>query len=204
MRSLLVGLVAGVLLLTTACGSDAESDAAASPSPSAEASSSPERQYFGDAESSAINDTALPAQDALTKAHGSMARCDRAAESGGYPAWRRCWHRVLDPAEQGIADSSEVLDELAGRPLPPRCVAALTATSKLLAAHARTVGALTEGIDSNRRGVQQRAINRLQRVLEDAHGTFGKRFGGMTPLCYSPEDLKSIEAEPSQAPTESP
>jgi hypothetical protein len=204
MRSLLVGLVAGLLLATNACGSEGESGAVASPSPSAQDSSSPARHYFGEAESSAINDTALPAQDALTKAHGSMARCDRAAESGGYPAWRRCWHRVLDPAEQGIVDSTEVLGELADKPLPPRCVAALEGAAKVLQGHARTVAAVTAGIDSPRRGEQTRALNRLQRVMEDAHQTFGKRFRGMTPLCYSPEDLKSIEADPSQVPSESP
>ncbi|HET7350278.1 MAG TPA: hypothetical protein VFJ28_05025 [Marmoricola sp.] len=208
MKSVLVGLVAGVLLLTTAgCGSDGESDAgsaATSPSASAKASSSPAPTYFGDAESSAINDTALPAQDAITKAHGAMARCDRVGSSDGYPAWRRCWHRLLDPAEKGLVDSSGVLTELAGKPLPPRCVAALEAAAKALQGHARTVAAVMAGIDSPRLGAQTRAVNRMRRVLEEAHGAFGKRFGGLTPLCYSPEDLKSIEAEPSQVPSESP
>lgn len=209
MRSVLVAMVAGVVLLTTAgCGSEGKSDtqsaAAASRSASPKPSSSPAPKYFVEADSAAINETALPAQAAISKAHGSAARCDRVGSTKGYPAWRRCWHRLLDPAEKGLVDSAGVLTGLADKELPPRCVAALEDAAKALEGRARTVGAVLAGIDSPGRGAQTRAVNRMLRVLEDAHATFGKRLRGLTPLCYSPEDLKSIEAQPSQVPSQSP
>jgi hypothetical protein len=208
MRSVLVAMVAGVVLLTTAgCGSDGETDtksATASPSASPKASSSPAQKFFVEADSAAINETALPAQAAISKAYGAAARCDRVGSTKGYPAWRRCWHRLLDPAEKGLVDSAGVLTGLADKELPPRCVAALEDAAKALEGRARTVGAVMAGIDSPGRGAQTRAVNRMLRVLEDAHATFGKRLRGLTPLCYSPEDLKSIEAQPSQVPSQSP
>lgn len=208
MRSVLVAMVAGVVLLTAAgCGSDGETgtrSAAASPSDSATTSSSPSPTYFGEADSSAINETALPAQDAISKAYSAAARCDRVGSTKGYPAWRRCWHRLLDPAEKGLVDSSGVLTGLAAKELPPRCVAGLKSAAIALEGRARSVAVVMDGIDSPRRGAQTRAVNRMLRVLEDAHATFGKRLRGLTPLCYSPEDLKSIEAQPSQVPRQSP
>lgn len=198
MRSGLAAVAAAVALVgTAACGADGESAAS---SPSASPSSSQERTYFGNADSSAINETALPAQDALNKANESMQRCDRAADRGGYPAWRRCWHGTLDRAEQGVAQSAEVLERLARKDLPPRCVAELEATAEVLAEQARAVAGLTAGIDSPRRAAQTRALNQMQDVLATAHRTFAEKFQGLTPLCYSPEDLKSIDATPSQSP----
>ena len=94
MVRLAVGTIVALLLLS-GCGG--ESDSAAQPKAS-EKSSTPKVAYFVKDDTDAINLATATAIEAGSTAvdKKNIAACNQAS-SKGYPAWRACWHALLDP-----------------------------------------------------------------------------------------------------------
>ena len=202
-----------LLVLVSGCGldsgsesgSDSGSDSGAGKSSAEEepeASASAEPGFFLRADSDAINKTAATAQQALATAYTQRAqkRCN-ARVSEGYPAWRMCWHQALDPVEQGLTALSTEMERLAGKDFPEKCVEQLTSAAATFEGMRGKVGALLTGIDSDERASQVRAMKTYNADLLAVGRGFSPTFRSLTRVCYSPDDLASINASPSPSPS---
>jgi hypothetical protein len=197
-----------VVVLVSWCGSG--SDSADSPTGSSaektpESGATQEQTYFERADSDAINRVAATAQKALATAYASKTqkKCN-AAGSQGYAAWRACWHQALDPVERSLDGLAQEMQRLAGQDLPEKCVAELKTASATFADMGRKVARLTTGIDSDQRASQKRAMNSYDRDLLAIGNGFAPTFRSLTQVCYSPDDLASINASPSPSAGASP
>jgi len=195
-----------LVVLASGCGSDSGSedgdDESTGGSAETEAPADAGATYFERADSDAINSTAATAQQALAKAYTqrTQKRCN-AAVSEGYPAWRMCWHQALDPVEQGLVGLSTEMERLAGQEFQDKCVEQLTSAAATFEEMRTSIGGLLTRIDSDERASQQRAMNTYNRELLAVGRGFAPTFRSLTKVCYSPEDLASINASPSPSPT---
>jgi len=198
----LLAAVACAALLASGCGSggDASSGSSASASPSPTAT--PSAAYFVKADTAAINEAAHAAQAAGTKATArpSMNRCDRAGAKG-YAAWRACWHGLLDPYQHSLEGLSTTLEALTGHDVPHACKTQLGHASDTFAGRADEVAGLTKGIDSDTRAQQVKAMHDYEKTLTAISYGYTKPFQALTQVCYSPQDLASINASPSGSPS---
>jgi hypothetical protein len=205
MRLLLAAALVGAFL--TGCGAEASDDAPASgrrsPSPSPTSASASPATYFVRADTAAINKVAAAAQKSGGKALDakSQTRCNRAGTRQGYPAWRRCWHGLLDPFKASLTSLGGQLTTLSARPFPEKCRTGLTTAASQFTSLAHRIDPLTRGIDSEKRPEQVRAMRTYDSTLNAIGKDFSAPFAPLTQVCYSPEDLASINASPSASPS---
>ncbi len=211
-RFVVAGLVLG-LLLASGCGADdgssaSEAGAESTAESTTESGSStspgatPGATYFVEADTTAINAAAEPVRAAGVRAQApaQLARCDR-ARSKGYPQWRACFHGLLDPLQQGLQALAAQLNTLAARDFPPDCVRSLGAGADIYAGFGADVQGLLAGIDSDRRPAQARSMRTYSATLARFGEGYAAPFQALTRVCYSPEDLASIDAQPSASPS---
>jgi hypothetical protein len=184
------------VVLLAACGS---SDAASKKS-EPDTSASPAATYFVQADTDAINKAAAPAQAAGTKAVSDtgIAGCNKLE---AYPAWRKCWHSLLDPFSRGLTRLAATFTTLAANDLPEDCVTELEGAAETFGGFAGRVDGLLAGFDSDERSAQAKAAKRYGKTVQSIIDGFAKPFQDMTQVCYSPQDLESINASPSPSPT---
>ncbi|WP_445255692.1 hypothetical protein [Nocardioides aurantiacus] len=208
-------LVVLTLALAGCGGGDGRAGASGDGSPSASPSSgSPSpttsETYFAEADTDAVNTVTARAQrsGARTLAPKQMARCDRVGEQQGYPAWRRCWHGLLDPFVRDLGAVAGTLGTMSGQELPAGCTRELRAGKQRFTRSGDRVEGLLTGIDAEERAAQERAMGSYQRVLRQVGEGFTPYFQQLTRACYSPSDLASIdaaaEASASSSPSPSP
>lgn len=210
-RYIVTGLAFG-LLLASGCGADAGSSTAESSAesttgsaPSTSPDATPGATYFVEADTRAINEAAEPVRAALVRAQAAapLARCDR-TRSKGYPAWRACFHGLLDPLHESLQALAAQLNTLAARDFPADCVRSLSEAADTYAGFGGEVKDLLTGIDSDRRPAQARAMRTYSASLARMGEGYTKPFQALTRVCYSPEDLASIDAQPSNEPSPAP
>jgi hypothetical protein len=200
-----------VLVILTGCGSSPdEPGEPASPTASPRSSTSPSggsseqsgTGYFTNAESGAINAVARAAQAAATRATAaaSETRCNKLA-SKTYPAWRACWHGLLDPYAQRLRAVGRELGILQSGSFPSGCVTALKSAQAVFQSYARRVAGLLAGIDSAKRGAQVRALDRYTATIKAIEGGYQKPFTSVTDACYSPQQLEKLRTSQSPSPT---
>ena len=190
-------LVACVTLVLCGCGSSSSSDGDAK-EPSGPKTS--DASYFVTADTEALNKAAATAQSAGTRARAvrNIKACN---DIDAYPAWRNCWHGLLDPYAKALTDLGGEFTSLAKGDFPAACVAELEKGGDTFSGYAGQVSDLLVGIDSNERGAQVRATKAYQKTLDGIATGFAKPFQDITQACYSPEDLASINASPSASPS---
>lgn len=184
------------------------SSAAASPEPSASASDEAvgeDQVFFVRKDTAAINQVVARAQESGTtaQARDRLARCNQARDRG-YAAWRACWHDLLDPYRRTLSAVAQQLGEIAAQDLPAACSEQLRAGERRFTGFERRVGGLVAGIDSEERAAQVRAMGAYDRELRAVGAGFAPVFQDLTKVCYSPQELASIDAESSGSPTASP
>ena len=195
MRPAPSALVLCAVLLLGACGSGDSSSGKSDTDKSA----SPSAGYFTLDDTAAINEVAAPAQAAGAKAiaPARMAACNK---SDGYPAWRACWHGLLDPFARGLGSLSETFKSLAAKDLPEDCVTQLETAAETVSGFAGRVEGLLRGIDSDNAAAQAKTAKKYGATVSGIQAGFAKPFQEMTQVCYSPKDLASINASPSAKP----
>ncbi len=186
------------LLSATGCGSDAGSAEPRTSARSASPASTPEAVFFAESDSTAINEAAAPVQSSMVRAQApaQLAKCNR-TRSKGYPAWRACFHGLLDPLQQSLQALAAQLNTLAARDFPPDCVRSLGEAADTLAGFGGRVEVVLAGIDSDRRPAQARAMRTYSSTLARMGEGYVKPFQALTRVCYSPQDLESIDAQPT-------
>ena len=182
----------GVLLVLCGCGSGSASDGEPK-KPSR--SETPSASYFVIEDTAGLNQAAATAQTAGTRAR-AVRNLEACNKIDAYPAWRRCWHGLLDPFAKGLTDLGGEFTSLATGTFPASCVAELEKGAQTFAGFAREVDALLAGIDSSDRRAQVKATRAYQGSLDGIGEGFNKPFQDITQVCYSPEDLASINASP--------
>jgi len=120
------------------------------------------------------------------------------------PAWRKCWHGLLDPYAKGLTHLGGEFTSLATGTFPAACVAELEKGAQTFAGFTRQVDALLAGIDSSDRRAQVKATRAYQGTVDGIAEGFTKPFQDITQACYSPEDLASINASPEPSPEPGP
>jgi hypothetical protein len=199
------------VLSLAACGSGEAAPDSSEPSksttgstgPKAETTTSPAASYFAQADSDAINKAAAPAQAAGTKAASApaIAKCGRIRE---YPAWRACWHALLDPFATRLTQLAGTLRSRTAGDRPSGCVAKVNGASEVFTGFEGRVEGLLAGFDSDDRAAQTKAVRQYRKTVQKILTGFAKPFQDVTQACYSPEDLASINASPSPGPSPSP
>lgn len=188
-------------LVLYGCGSDASSTADAAPSKPSRSSSpeAAEATFFGAEDSAVINKDAAAVQDASANARTStsISRCNKV---GAYPAWRACWHRLLDPVAKGHAGLAETFTTMAKRDFPPECIAQLRRSRQTFAGFGKQIDRLLSGIDSDDRSRQVKAMKAYVSTLDGISKAYLKPFQSLTQVCYSPQDLASINSSPTPSP----
>jgi hypothetical protein len=186
-----------VALVLSGCGGDSGSDK--SGTPSAEERKARDASYFATAETRAINTAAAAAQTAGAKAASTAhtAACSKIKE---YAAWRTCWHGLLDPFFSGLAGLSGVFRSLSTRNFPEDCAIQIKRAAQTFTAFAGRVDALLGGIDSDQRAAQVKAARSYQATVDGITEGYNEPFRNLTQVCYSPEDLASINASPTPRP----
>ena len=202
-----------VLVLLSGCGTTSGGGARSS-SQSSSQSSSPSvagnpsstegsgATYFTNTESDAINAVARPAQAAATRAltAANESRCNRLG-SKGYAVWRACWHALLDPYAQGLRAIAAELGTLQVGEFPAGCLDGLKAADSTFRGFAQRVDRLLAGFDSNKRAAQVKAINGYTSTIRTIETGYSKPFQAVTRVCYSPEQLKKLDASTSASPS---
>jgi hypothetical protein len=210
MHRALIVLAATATLLMSGCGesashpdsTSASADApGTAPSSASSTAADEDTLYFGKADSDAINVVVRQAQTAARRATTTRneERCNASADRG-YSAWRACWHGLLDPYAKRLLAVGDEFDSLATRDYPATCVTSLTLARQVFGDFARRVQGLLAGIDSSERAAQVRATKAYNRTLSAIEKGYLKPFQVVTRDCYSPEDLKKINASASAAP----
>ena len=196
------------LIVLSACGStsgdkekSSSTTSSASASPSGSSGGASSATYFTNAESDAINAVARPAQAAATRATaaGNERRCNKLA-SKSYPAWRTCWHGLLDPYAQKLKAIGGEFRILQVGTFPSACVAALKGADGVFQGFAQRVGGLLAGIDSPKRSAQVKALNSYTRTIRAVEAGYQKPFNSVTEVCYSPQQLKKLRSSPTPSP----
>lgn len=183
---------AGLLLFLCGCGSGSTSGAEPR-EPSV--SKTPSASYFVTEDTDGLNQAAATAQAAGTRAR-AVRNLEACNKIDAYPAWRKCWHRLLDPFAKGLTDLGGEFTSLAAGTFPPACVAELEKGTHTFNGVAGQVEALLAGIDSSNRRAQVKATRAYQRTVDSIAEGFTTPFQDITQVCYSPEDLASINASP--------
>ena len=168
----------------------------ADPTSSPQPSATVEAAYLVRADTAKINRVARVAQDAGQRAGTERvtARCNR---FDAYPAWRACWHDVLDPYRTSLAALGTTMTAFEDRGFPEDCVTELRRAGATYAGLSGQVGGLLRGIDSPSRAAQTKAIRGYWRTLGRVGRRFSAPFRPVTQVCYSPRDLASINASPT-------
>jgi hypothetical protein len=184
------------LLLLAGCGG--ESDSAAQPKAS-EKSSTPKAAYFVKDDTDAVNLATTTAIEAGSTAvdKKNIAACNQAS-SKGYPAWRACWHALLDPLKSSLAGVQAQLARLSTKEnRPEACATELNAAARTFGGFATMVDGLTHGIDSDKRADQLKTGKTYVTTIRRIGDGYAKPFQALTKFCYSPSDLKKIQASPT-------
>ena len=184
------------LLLLSGCGG--ESDSAAQPKAS-EKSSTPKVAYFVKDDTDAINLATATAIEAGSTAvdKKNIAACNRAS-SKGYPAWRACWHALLDPLKSSLAGVQAQLATLSKKEnRPEACATELDAAARTFGGFATKVDGLSDGIDSDKRADQLKTGKTYDTTIRRIGDGYAKPFQALTKVCYSPSDLEKIQASPT-------
>ncbi len=200
MRATICAFAVGVALTLPGCGSgDGGSESGGD---KGDPSASPTASYLVRADTDAINAVAVKAQQTGAKAQAAkeQAACNKAGRDG-YKQWRACWHDLLDPFSTAMTDLAAQLGALAKRDFPDDCVTSLEAAQAAFTGFAAEVDGLLEGIDSKRRATQVRALRLYDTTLGEISKSFAEPFQTVTQVCYSPEDLASINASPKPSPS---
>jgi hypothetical protein len=194
-------------LVVSGCGSDSapatksEPKSASSPT----ASQTAEPSYFVAADTTAINKAADPMLKAGTKAQAeaSIDRCNKFTEQGIAP-YRRCLHALLDPFAAGLRGVATAFEALARRGFAESCATELGGAAQAFEDLATQVDQLMAGFDDDRRAAQVRSARTFQKKLDGVTQGYTKSFQALTQVCYSPQDLESINASPTPSPAPSP
>ncbi len=211
MRRLLV-VCLSVLLLGSGCGSSASPDDSegtaggaktGAPTPEASAGSSavPGSNYFTDTETDSINVVAAKVSKAAVNAAATkrVNACNKATSRGVKP-YRACLHKLLDPYATELGALATVFGTLAGQDLPEECVTSLGKAQVTYTGLKSQVEGLLAGFDSDERKSQNRSARGYYKTLDAVATAYPKPFQDMTQVCYSPDDLASINASPSPSP----
>lgn len=184
---------AALTLLASGCGSGPGGSGTTSAST---ASKSAEPAYFQQAESDVLNEAAAPAMKAAGAASSAenIKRCNRIQL---YPAWRRCWHKLLDPLAGRLTRLSAAFIGLSGQSFPQKCVTQLEGAARTFTSFSETITALLAGYDSTRATARSKAANSYGSSLDQVTSGFQKPFQTVTQGCYSPKVLASLKASPS-------
>jgi hypothetical protein len=194
MHARAVGAALAALLLT-ACGSSSESG-----SSEEKAGGKPDVRYFVTSDGQGLNRASAASYEAITKAQArtSQVACDRAG-SKGYLAWRECWHELLDPLENALTSVGAEFRVLTSQDFPEPCITELERGGETFLGFAARVQALLDGIDSEKRPDQVKAMRSYGTTLTAISKGSAKPFQDATQACYSPKDLDSINAKPTPA-----
>ena len=181
-------------LVLSGCGSGSGSD-----KPGA-TQGSPPASYFTAADTGAINKAASAVQSAGAQAADAakIAVCNK---TKAYPAWRRCWHGLLDPYSKGLRNLANVFTSLQPRGFPDACRTQLAAAAQTFSRFAAAVDPVLAGIDSNDRARQTSAGKAYGATLNAITQGFAQPFRDVTQVCYSPAELASINASPTPSPS---
>lgn len=208
-RSLVLSLIC-LVLLTGCGGSDTPAGASAKAGdetvtgePTEGTAPSPAAQtYFKSADSDAINAsyTKVLAAGAKAKDRERVAKCVKAGDKG-YPAWRKCLHKLLDPFAATLTGLASGVGDLASPDLSAGCVSALDGAKSTFTAFRSKVDRLAAGFDSDDHEARKRAANGYFKTLEGIEAGYAEPFRVITQACYSPKDLESINASPSASPS---
>ena len=197
MRLALSTIFAAVLLAGCGGGSDAEAEPKAS-----KESATPKVAYFVKTDTDAVNKATTAAIEAgnIAVDKKNIAACNKAS-SKGYPAWRACWHALLDPLGTSLAGVQAQLTTLSKKAkLPEACATELTAAAQAFGDFATKVGGLSAGIDSDKRAEQLKTGKTYVSTIRGIGDSYAKPFQSLTKVCYSPSDLKKIQASPTPSP----
>ena len=184
------------VLLLAGCGG--ESDSTSQPKPS-EKSSTPKVAYFVKSDTDAVNKATTVAIQAGNTAvdRKNIAACNRSS-SKGYPAWRACWHALLDPLKTALAGVQTQLATLSKKEnLAEKCATELGAAAQTFGGFATMVDGLTHGIDSDKRADQLKTGKTYDTTIRRIGDGYAKPFQALTKVCYSPSDLEKIQASPT-------
>ena len=196
-----VGAALAVLLLT-ACGASSEADTSKEGG-----GSKAEERYFVTSDGQGLNRASAASFEAITKAQAraSQVACNRAGAQG-YQAWRQCGHELLDPLKTALTSVGAEFRVLTSQDFPEECITELERGGETFLGFAGRVEALLDGIDSEKRPAQVKAMLSYGAQLSAISKGSAKPFQDATQACYSPKDLESINAEPapSGSPTPSP
>lgn len=186
---------------SSASGGERSPSAGASPSGSASASDAAE-VFFARADSDAVNRVVARAQRSGTRATARQQtdRCN-ATSDRGYDAWRRCWHGLLDPFRRDLVAVGTQLGTMAGQDLPSACQAGLRQGQQRFTGYGDRIAGLLRGIDSAERSAQVRSMNTYDAVIRRLGRGFAPYFQRLTRVCYSPQELASIDAAAKASPS---
>ncbi|MDQ1725649.1 MAG: hypothetical protein QOG52_2677 [Frankiaceae bacterium] len=192
-RLALAAALASLVLSGCGSGSGSENPGAAKDSQAADAS------YFTAADTDAINKAASAVETAGAQASDAakIAVCNK---TKAYPAWRRCWHGLLDPYAKGLRNLANVFTSLQPRGFPEACRTQLAAAAHTFSGFAAGVDPVLAGIDSNDRARQTSAGKAYGSTLNAITQGFAQPFRDVTQVCYSPAELASINASPAPSP----
>ncbi|MET0999499.1 MAG: hypothetical protein ABWX73_12335 [Marmoricola sp.] len=186
-----------VAFLVAGCGGES-----ASTPKTSEKSSAPEVAYFVKSDTDAVNKATTAALEAGNVAvdKKNIAACNKAS-SKGYPAWRACWHALLDPLQASMSGVQTRLAALAEKKnLPEACATQLTAAARSFGGFARQVAGLSAGIDSDDRAAQLRTGRTYVSTIRRIGDSYAKPFQSLTRVCYSPSDLAKIQSSATPSP----
>ena len=209
MRPAVVSSVVVTLLLAgcggsgSSSGSSAESRKTPTSVVTNEPSSSPaEQTFFVKSDTDAINSRLSKAVQLGTNAvdRKRIETCNKAGDRG-YPAWRKCWHGLLDPLGTAVSAVATQFATMSAQGFPRGCVRAIQKVEAAFKSFRTKVVELAAGFDSDDVQVRAGVANRYTKVLHSMSGDFGKHLPALTQACYSPQDLASLSAAPSASPT---
>jgi hypothetical protein len=93
-----------------------------------------------------------------------------------------------------------VFRSLSTRNFPEDCAIQIKRAAQTFTAFAGRVDTLLGGIDSDQRAAQVNAARSYQATVDGITKGYNEPFRNLTQVCYSPEDLASINASPTPSP----
>lgn len=188
--------VVSAIAVFTSCGGDASDgdETGGSAASSSEAASTPsdtpeEREYFGDAESEALN-AAILALDKKRNDATDQATVDKCFALYSEPdAWRECLHDLLDPVAKGYDRLAKTADGTARPELGQKCTDAIGTFSATMRNHATGVEDLVAAFDGDRRADHDAAAAIYHKTVDPS---LDKAIIAISKGCYSKETLENL------------
>ena len=148
-----------------------------------------------------LNRASAASYEAITKARAraSQVACDRAGTKG-YLAWRECWHELLDPLKNALTSVGAEFRVLTSQDFQDKCITELERGGETFLGFAARVQGLLDGIDSEKRPAQVRAMRTYGNTLSAISKGSAKPFQDATQACYSPRTSRASTPSPPRRP----